>query len=413
MTAELVLSPRWKELGRPAPLAEYGPYAALEKARALEPKDVLAIIKDAVLQGRGGAGFPAGMKWEFAANAPGSPKYLVCNADESEPGTFKDVQIMERDPHLLIEGMAVAARAIGADSGYIYIRGEFVRAARILEAAIAEARDIIAPFKLYVHRGAGAYICGEETALLNSLEGRIGEPRLKPPFPVTHGAWQKPTVVNNVETLSCVGPIVLRGAAWWKSFGNANGFGSKLFCVSGDVVNPGVFEAPMGTSLNEVIYNFAGGPRPGRKVKAVFPGGSSAPPLAGDELDVPMDFKSLDAKRSMLGSAGVIVVDDSRCMVDVARNVVHFYAHESCGKCTPCRDGNNMVHGMLIDLMEGRGDTRTFEYFDYMAKRIFDDCFCALAKGSMFAFGTIFRKWRGDFEAYLDGGHAKRREMWM
>jgi NADH-quinone oxidoreductase subunit F len=407
---EPVLTTRWN-LGRPAGLKDYGPYKALERARAMEPKEVLALIKDASVNGRGGAGFPAGMKWEFAANAPGTPKYLVCNADESEPGTFKDVQIMERDPHILIEGMAIAARAIGCDSGYIYIRGEFVRAARILEEAIAEAKERIAPFKLYVHRGAGAYICGEETALLESLEGKIGEPRLKPPFPVTHGVWQKPTVVNNVETLSCVPLIINKGAAWWKSMGPATGPGTKLFCVSGDVVSPGVFEAPMGTNLHEIIYDMAGGPHPGRKVQCVFPGGSSAPPLTGDELDLPMDFKSLDAKKSMLGSAGVIVVDDSRCMVDVARNVVHFYAHESCGKCTPCRDGNEMVHGMLCELLDGRPSPNTVEYFEYMSRRIFDDCFCALAKGSMWTFGTMFTKWRDDFTAHLKGHGCGRSRM--
>ncbi len=408
--AELVLSRNFS-LGHPATLAEYGGYRAWEKARAMEPKQVLETVKAATLQGRGGAGFPAGMKWEFAANAPGKPKFLVCNADESEPGTFKDVQIMERDPHLLIEGMACAARAIGAETGYIYIRGEFVRAARILEAAIDEAREIIAPFRLFVHRGAGAYICGEETALLESLEGKVGEPRFKPPFPVTHGLWQKPTVVNNVETLSCVAPIIERGVDWWKSLGTANSAGPKLFCVSGDVVKPCFLEAPMGITLRELIFEHAGGPKPGRKVQAVFPGGSSAPPLTGDELDIPMDFKSLDAKKSMLGSAGVIVVDDSRCMVDVARNIIHFYAHESCGKCTPCRDGNEMVHTMLRDMLDGKATQKTIDYFTYMSKRVFDDCFCALAKGSMWAFGTILNKWRDDFILHLEGKGCGRERM--
>lgn len=405
-----MISKRW-DLGRPASFDEYGGYAALKKARAMKPDEVVELVKEATVHGRGGAGFPAGMKWEFAAKAEGRPKYIVCNADESEPGTFKDVHIMERDPHMLLEGMAIAGHAIGADVGYLYIRGEFTRPIRILEEAIKEAQEHIAPFKIYLHVGAGAYICGEETALLESLEGKIGEPRLKPPFPVTHGVFQKPTVVNNVETLSCVPLIIEKGVKWWQGLGLPTAHGPKLFCISGDVVNPCVIEAPMGTNLKTLIYDYAGGPRPGREVQAVFPGGSSAPPLAADELDVPMDFKSLADKKSMLGSAGVIVIDDSRCMVDMARNVMHFYAHESCGKCTPCRDGNETVTEKCIDILEGRGTKEMLEYFEFMSKRVFDDCFCALAKGSMWAFGKMYHRWKDDFLAHVNGDGCGRERL--
>ncbi|RMH59555.1 MAG: NADH-quinone oxidoreductase subunit NuoF [Candidatus Hydrogenedentota bacterium] len=409
MKTTVYLSERF-ELGRTARLADYGEYRGLKRAREMAPAEVVALVKTAVVEGRGGAGFPAGMKWEFATKAP-RPRYLVCNADESEPGTFKDVQIMERDPHRLIEGMAIAAHALEAERAYIYIRGEFVRAWRILEEAIAEAKELIAPLEIFVHPGAGAYICGEETALLESLEGKIGQPRLKPPFPVTHGVFGRPTVVNNVETLSCISLILERGVEWWHSLGTENAHGTKLFCVSGDVVNPGVVEAPMGVTLREIIEEFAGGCRPGRSLQAVFPGGSSAPPLAPDEIDVPMDFKSVAKLDSMFGSAGIIVVDDSRCMVDVAENVIHFYAHESCGKCTPCRDGTTTVEEALKAILDGRGSEEDLRYFEEMPKRIFADCFCPLAKGSMWSFGAIFRKWRDDFEAHVRGGGCGRERM--
>ena len=399
------------DLGRTATLGDYGAYENLKKARAMEPPDALALVKKATLQGRGGAGFPAGMKWEFAANAEGSPKYLVCNADESEPGTFKDVHIMELDPHVLLEGMCIAAHAIGCTRGYIYIRGEFARAARTVEAAIAEAKDLIAPFEIYVHRGAGAYICGEETALLESLEGKIGQPRLKPPFPVTHGLWQKPTVVNNVETLSCLPMIIENGSHWWQEMGSSAGFGTKLFCISGDVKTPCVVETSLGIPLIDLINEYGGGTYDGREIQAVFPGGSSAPPLGPEDLDVPMDFKSVGDKKSMLGSAAVIVIDDSRCMVDVARNIMHFYEHESCGKCTPCGEGNESVHGLIKKILAGEGDESMLEYFEYMSKRVFDDCFCAFAKGSMWSFGKMFHRWRDDFEQHIRGEGCGRKTL--
>ena len=342
-----------------------GGYLALGRALELGPDAVTKAVTDSELRGRGGAGFPTGKKWGFIPKDHPGPRYLICNADESEPGTFKDREIIDVDPHLVIEGVVIAALAIRASTAYIYIRGEFVRWARILEEAIAEARaanlvgrDVLGSghgVEVWVHRGAGAYICGEETALIESIEGKRGFPRLKPPFPAVVGVFGKPTVVNNVETLACLPAILTRGATWFASIGRPRNTGPKLFSVSGHVRRPGVYELPLGVTFREIIEEHCGGVREGRRLKAFFPGGTSAPILTADQVDVRADFDACAEAGTMLGSGGVIVLDDSVDMVEVAANVAHFYAHESCGQCTPCREGSDWAVDILERIRHGHG----------------------------------------------------------
>ena len=340
-----------------------GGYEGWMKALAMAPDAVTREVTDSELRGRGGAGFPTGRKWSFVPKDHPGPRYLICNADESEPGTFKDREIIEHDPHQVIEGIAIASYAVGAKTAYIYIRGEFVRWARILEEAIEEARragflgkNVLGSgfdLDVWVHRGAGAYICGEETALLESLEGKRGFPRLKPPFPAVVGAFGKPTVVNNVETLACVPHIMTRGAHWFASIGRPRNTGPKLFSVSGHVNRPGVYELPLGVTFREIIHEHCGGIRGGRKLKAFFPGGTSAPIMTAAEVDVQADFDACAQAGTMLGSGGVIVLDETVDMVEAAANVAHFYAHESCGQCTPCREGADWCKDVLDRMVEG------------------------------------------------------------
>jgi len=340
-----------------------GGYEGWKKALAMAPDAVTREVTDSELRGRGGAGFPTGRKWSFVPKDHPGPRYLICNADESEPGTFKDREIIEHDPHQVIEGIAIASYAVGAKTAYIYIRGEFVRWARILEEAIEEARragflgkNVLGSgfdLDVWVHRGAGAYICGEETALLESLEGKRGFPRLKPPFPAVVGAFGKPTVVNNVETLACVPHIMTRGAHWFASIGRPRNTGPKLFSVSGHVNRPGVYELPLGVTFREIIHEHCGGIRGGRKLKAFFPGGTSAPIMTAAEVDVQADFDACAQAGTMLGSGGVIVLDETVDMVEAAANVAHFYAHESCGQCTPCREGADWCKDVLDRMVEG------------------------------------------------------------
>jgi NADH-quinone oxidoreductase subunit F len=326
-----------------------GGYGAARKAMTeLTPQQVIDTVKDSGLRGRGGAGFPTGMKWGFLPAESSLPRYICVNADESEPGTFKDRQIIEQNPHLLIEGTLLAAYAIQSHTAYIYIRGEFAQGAKVLEEAIAEAvagghlgRNIYGTgydLDIHVHRGAGAYICGEETGLIESLEGKRAYPRVKPPFPATYGVFGAPTIVNNVETLACVPMILRHGAAWFKAIGPERSPGPKLYCVSGHVKRPGVYELPMGTNLREIIYEHAGGVSGDKRIKAVIPGGSSVPVFTAEELDVAMDFDSVAKAGSLLGSCGIIVMDEDTCMVRALRIISHFYHHESCGQCTPCRE---------------------------------------------------------------------------
>lgn len=390
-----------------------GGYRALRKALGeYTPDEIVDLVKESNLRGRGGAGFPTGMKWSFVPKAAGKPKYLCCNADEGEPGTFKDRIIMERDPHQLIEGLAVSAYAIGAETAYVYIRGEYVTAIRRMEQAIAEAHEngclgtgILGSnfnFMVYIHRGAGAYICGEETAMLESLEGKRAQPRLKPPFPAVAGLYASPTVINNVETLACVPHIVMRGPAWFRGIGPDRSPGPKLYCLSGQVRKPGLYELPMGISLQELVEEHAGGPLPGRKVKAVIPGGVSAPVIPASELAVGMDFDSLAAAGSMLGSAGVVVIDDSTCMVKLATRIIEFFHHESCGKCTPCREGLDWVVKVLRRIEAGEGETGDLEQLEMLCKGIFGNTFCALGDGAAMGLRAALKHFREEFVAHIE-----------
>ncbi len=390
-----------------------GGYRALAKAlKEYTPDEIIDLVKRSNLRGRGGAGFPTGMKWSFVPKRADKAKYLCCNADEGEPGTFKDRIVMERDPHQLIEGMAISAYAIGAEVAYVYIRGEYVLAIRRLEQAIAEAKAkgylgarILGSdfnFVVHVHCGAGAYICGEETAMLDSLEGKRAQPRLKPPFPAVAGLYASPTVINNVETLVCVPQIVARGADWFRSIGPEKSPGPKLYCLSGQVRKPGLYELPMGIPLRELVEDHAGGPPAGRKVKAVIPGGVSAPVIPEPGLDIAMDFDSLAAAGTMLGSAGVIVVDDTTCMVKVATRIIEFFHHESCGKCTPCREGLNWVVKVLRRIEAGEGAPGDMEQLDMLCKGIFGNTFCALGDGAAMGLRASLAHFREEFVAHIE-----------
>jgi NADH-quinone oxidoreductase subunit F len=400
-----------------AAIGEYlriGGYGALEKALDMLPAEVVEEVKTSNLLGRGGAGFPTGRKWEYAVGAQGSPKYLICNADEGEPGTFKDRVLMEKNPHLLIEGMVIASHAVGAEKGYIYLRHEYPTAGERLEHAINEAhehgflgdavRGSSLSFDIEVFRGAGAYICGEETALIDSLEGRRGQPRTRPPFPVNAGLWGKPTIVNNVETL-CNIPIILEiGGSAYADIGSPASPGPKLYCISGCVQRPGLYESPMGTALRELIYDHAGGMRNGHELKAVIPGGLSTPILPAEAIDCAMDFASLVEAGSALGSAGVIVMDDTVCMVRVARRAAHFYEVESCGKCVPCREGTGWLEKVLVRIESGDAGMDDLELIDDISGAILGNCFCPLGDSAAEVVTAIVKHFRGEFEAHIKNG---------
>jgi len=392
-----------------------GGYRALAKALSdYEPEALIDLVKESHLRGRGGAGFPTGLKWSFVPKETDKPIYLCCNADESEPGTFKDRIIMERDPHQLIEGMAISAYAIRSQIGYIYIRGEYVLAIRNIEAAIAEAHAkgylgerILGTdfnFIIHIHSGAGAYICGEESAMLDSMEGKRAQPRLKPPFPAVEGLYASPTVINNVETLACVPHIVTRGADWFRGIGPEKSPGPKLYCLSGHVQKPGLYELPMGISLRELVEEHGGGPPKGRKIKAVIPGGVSAPLIPPDGLDVAMDFDSLAAVGSMLGSAGVIVIDDSTCMVKVTTRIIAFFQEESCGKCTPCREGLDWAVKILRRIEAGNGVPEDLDQLKDLCGAIFGNSFCALGDGAAMGLKAALEHFEDEFVAHIDAG---------
>ncbi|MFZ9595174.1 MAG: NADH-quinone oxidoreductase subunit NuoF [Bdellovibrionia bacterium] len=391
-------------------------YQTAKKALSMSPDDLIAEVKKSNLRGRGGAGFPTGMKWGFIPKESKKPKYLVCNADESEPGTCKDRDIMRYIPHLLIEGMIIGARAIGAHHGYIYIRGEYVREAQLLEEAIEEAyqnhslgKNILGSdfsFDLTVHRGAGAYICGEETALLNSLEGKRGEPRVKPPFPAQAGAFGGPTIVNNVETLAAIPYIISRGGEWFSKLGKLEkSGGTRLFCVSGHVKKPGVYELPAGgLTLRQLIYDHCGGILGDKKLKAVIPGGSSAPVLTADEIDVVLDIEPMMKIGTMLGSAGIMVVSEDYCMVKLIARITRFYAHESCGQCTPCREGCRWMEDILERIEHGHGREQDLPMLLDIADNINGKTLCALGDAAAGPVMSFVKKFRSDFEAHIRGG---------
>ncbi|MGE5813262.1 MAG: NADH-quinone oxidoreductase subunit NuoF, partial [Acidobacteriota bacterium] len=361
-------------------------YEALKKALTMQPNDIIDVVTRSGLRGRGGAGFPTGLKWKFVLKDTPLPKYIACNADESEPGTFKDHVLMERNPHLLFEGCLIGCYAIGARIAYIYIRGEFYHVQKLMEEQIELARragyvgkNILGTgfdCEIYVHRGAGAYEAGEETALLESLEGKRAQPRIKPPFPAVSGLYGAPTAVNNVETLCNVPAIITNGPEWYASLGPEKNGGPKLYCVSGHVKRPGVYEATMSTTLKEIIYGMAGGPRDGHQIKAVIPGGSSVPILLPDQLDIPASFDDVARAGSMLGSAAIIVMDETTCMVWAAENLLHFYRHESCGKCTPCREGTDWLFKILRRLEQGNGTMGDIDLLDSVASNIAGKTLC-------------------------------------
>jgi len=372
---------------------------------------VIEVVKASGLRGRGGAGFPTGLKWSFVPKASPKPRYIVCNADESEPGTFKDRELMEKNPHLMIEGMILAGYAIGSKLGYIYLRGEFDYIQHIVDRAIAEARaagilgdNVMGSgyaFELHTHLGAGAYICGEETALLSSLEGYRGQPRLKPPFPAVEGLYACPTVVNNTETLMAVPHIVKNGGAWYRQWGTEKSPGTKVFSVSGQVKRPGNYEVALGYSMKDLIEKDCGGMREGLKVKAVIPGGSSVPLLPAEDLDTPLDYESMNAKGTFLGSGGVIVIDDQTCIVDALWNVTRFYEHESCGKCTPCREGTYWMSEVFERLENGRGKEADIELLASVADNILGKSFCALGDAAAMPVQGALKHFRAEFEHHV------------
>jgi NADH-quinone oxidoreductase subunit F len=392
-----------------------GGYASLRKALATEPEAVLTELEASGLRGRGGAGFAMGKKVSFLPKGS-IDKYLVCNADESEPGTFKDRELMQKSPHMLIEGIVIASFAAGANRSFIYIRGEYVEQADLLDAALAEAREagyvgenILGSghsLSLVVHRGAGAYICGEETGLLDSLEGKRGNPRLKPPFPANQGLYQGPTLINNVETLATVPTIIDMGGARYAELGTDTSKGTKLVSVSGHVKRPGNYEIELGIPSREIVYGLAGGPPEGREVKCWFPGGSSSPVLTKDDLDLPYDFDSMAKAGSMLGSGAIIVVDDSTPILDVALKVAKFYRHESCGKCTPCREGTNWTVTMLERVQTGEATPMDLEIMASVQEHIIGNCLCVLGDAMAMPIGSLIAKFRGEFEAHIEAARA-------
>jgi NADH-quinone oxidoreductase subunit F len=397
-------------------------YQSLRKALAMKPDGVVDLVKTAGLKGRGGAGFPTGLKWQFVVKDTPKPKYIICNADESEPGTFKDHLLMERNPHLLFEGCLIACHAIGARVAYIYIRGEFLHVQEVLEQQLAEAykhgyigTDVMgsgAAIDIYIHRGAGAYEAGEETALLESLEGKRAQPRLKPPFPASAGLYGSPTAVNNVETLCNVPAIIRNGADWYASLGPDKNGGPKLYCVSGHVRKPGVYETSMKITLRELIYDLAGGMLDGRPLKAVIPGGSSVPILLPHQLDVEASFDGVAKAGSLLGSAGVIVLDDTTCMVWLAENLLRFYRHESCGKCTPCREGTQWLLNILEKIERGDGDMKDLALLENVAGLIAGKTLCAFGDAAATPALTTLKHFRGEFEAHVREGRCTMPAPW-
>ncbi|MGA8074829.1 MAG: NADH-quinone oxidoreductase subunit NuoF [Candidatus Acidiferrales bacterium] len=394
-------------------------YKALEKAvKEMTPEAIIDEVKKSNLRGRGGAGFPTGMKWSFVPKDSPKARYVLCNADESEPGTCKDRPLMEHDPHQLIEGITIAGRAIGSKQGYIYIRGEYRYVLDIMDAALAEAyaagylgQNILGTdfsFDLYTHTGAGAYECGEESALMESLEGKRGYPRIKPPFPAVVGLYGCPTVINNVESLSAVPSIILRGGEWYAGLGTPKNGGTRMLCISGHVNHPGIYEVPLGLNMRRAIDELAGGVRDGKKLKAVIPGGSSCPLLKADEIDIPMDYDSVAKAGSMLGSGGMVVIDEDTCMVDVARRIMHFYAHESCGWCIPCREGTAWLRKMLDRFHDGGGRSEDIPLIGELAQNMLGRTFCPLGDAAAMPTISIVKKWKNEFEDHLKGKCAYR-----
>jgi NADH-quinone oxidoreductase subunit F len=387
-----------------------GGYEALKKALATPPDELTAEVRASGLRGRGGAGFPAGLKWGFMPKGD-ETKYVCINTDEGEPGTFKDRLLVEHDPHAIIEGAIIAAYAVNAHRAFVYIRGEFFLGVKRWIKAIDEAyrhgflgQNILGSgfdMDLSVHRGAGAYICGEETALINSLEGMRGEPRIKPPYPAQIGLWGQPTLVHNVETLANVPHIVSRGAAWYQSIGTERSTGTKLFCISGHVRKRGNFELPLGTPLREIIYTHAGGMRSDKPLKAIIPGGASTPVLTSAHLDVPMDFESVAQAGSMLGTGAIVVIEDGTDMVDVARRLMRFFVHESCGKCTPCRVGTRNLSNTLERIVAGGGKPGDIDLLEEICENMVGNTFCPMGEAAVNPVLSTLKHFRHEYEYYI------------
>jgi NADH-quinone oxidoreductase subunit F len=410
--------------GEATPIADYirnGGYQGLRKALAMSPPDVTELVKRSNLRGRGGAGFPTGMKWSFVpmgSDAP-HPKYLVVNADEMEPGTFKDRVLMEGDPHQLLEGMLIAAYAIEADIGYIFLRGEYRTSARRLTVALAEAREhgylgknILGSgysFEIYLHVSAGRYICGEETALLNALEGKRAHPRTKPPFPQVSGLWGKPTIVQNVETLCNLPHIAANGAEWFRSLSKSEDGGTKLFGVSGKVKRPGLWELPLGTTVREIIEEYAGGMRDGLQFRGALPGGASTDFLVSEHLDTPMDYTSVQKVGSRLGTGTMVVLDDKTCPVGMVWNLEHFFAQESCGWCTPCWSGLGWTEKILFAMEHGQAERCDLEKLKFQTRFLAPgNTFCAFAPGAVEPLQSALKYFAGDFDRHI----AEKRCPW-
>ena len=386
-----------------------GGYQVLKKSLNSSPEDIIEEIKKSKLVGRGGAAFPTGLKWEFAKKSKEFPKYVVCNADEGEPGTFKDRLILENDPHLILEAIAICGFAIGAQAGFIYIRGEYFKAYEILKKAIEEAeksnflgKDILDSkfsFKIKLYKGAGAYVCGEETALLDSLEGKKGQSRVKPPFPTFVGFKDKPTVLNNVETFANIPQILLKGGEQFSKIGSPDSPGTKLYCLSGDVNKPGVYELPTDVTLRELIEEYGKGVK--GKLKAVLPGGVSSNLLTDKELDVAMNYPSVQKAGSMLGSGAVIVINEEHCMVDLAKRCTEFFDYESCGKCTPCREGTKRAREILANITQGRGELSDLELLKELQEVMYDTSRCGLGQAALNAGRSAIEKFPLEFEEHI------------
>jgi NADH-quinone oxidoreductase subunit F len=388
-------------------------YQAFLKASKMTQDEIIDEVKKSGLRGRGGAGFSTGMKWSFVPKNIQKPRYIVCNADESEPGTCKDRLLMQFDPHQIIEGMMIAGLAIGAKTGYIYIRGEYRFLLEIVEKAIDEAyesgwlgkniKDTGVDFDVVAHTGAGAYECGEESALLESLEGKRGIPRIRPPFPAVAGLYQSPTILNNVETFSSVPAIILKGGDWYQSLGTPKNGGTKLTNISGHVNRPGCYELPLGFPLRKAIYEVAGGMIGDKKIKAIIPGGSSTPMLVPDQIDTPLDYDSMAKQGTFLGSGGLVVMNEDTCMVEVALRVMRFYAHESCGWCIPCREGTTWLKKMLTRFHDGGGERRDIDLINELAQGMLGRTFCPLGDAAAMPMISAVKHFRADFEAHLNG----------